>query len=324
MNITIDGYGRFLPPFVFGIALAILVQSAAAVDIVDERKDAPKVIVNGDSTIIETPSGWTYTLQALPDEAIQPKFFTVIPAEFKGKKEEATLSTLSLGDEISRQEVIDTLDAYLREVAFDYDSIKLRKLEISQREYAAWCGNYLVTCLSWQFRSGSLVTFEENGRNRNGGMTGFQPKAYMVRKVKTGEAGAPPPAVPGTLFVVTASTGKPPGETLQIARQVLEGHGYQVKNVNEAEGTLVTSANPGLLTTKNADCGKYFGLSNLGDKRAHSEISIAIKVAGGNLELSSSSDAVFKTGYGAADRPLVCRSKGILENELLDEMKKLL
>ena len=308
-----------------GLILPVLLSlqcfDAFAVDIVDERKDGPKVTVAGDIAVVETTDGWSYTIAAIPDEAKQLKFFTVIPVDFQGKKEKAALENLSVGEKVTRDEVISALDAYFHEVAFDYDSIKLRKLEVGSNEYAAWCDNYLITCLGWQFRAGSLVTFEENGRNRNGGMTGFEAKAYMVRKVKTAESAASQaPVAPGV--VVTAATSKPPVETLQIARAVLEAHGYKIRTVNESEGTLSTTANPGLLSIKNADCGKYFGIPNLMDKRAYTEITITVKATDGKVELSSSIDAVFKSGYGAPDRPLTCTSKGILENELLEEIKK--
>lgn len=170
----------------FAVLLFGMLGNTYAVDIVDEHKDAPKVSTANGITSIEMPTGWTYTVAEVPASAVKLQAFTTPPPQFAKGKNKAALDSLTFGEDLTRDEAVAALDAYFREIAFDYDSVKLRKLDVTQRTYVAWCSNYLITCLEWQFRAGTWTSFEMNGRNRNGGMTGFQPEFLLLRKVKSG------------------------------------------------------------------------------------------------------------------------------------------
>jgi hypothetical protein len=181
----LHGSATVLALIVFGNCIAI--------DIVDEKKDIPKVTIHGDVAVVDMPDGSEYTVAAVPLEANSMKTFIEIPAEFKKDKFKKSLGMMSLSGQVTRDEAVRVLDGYLHEVAFDYDSVKLRKLVVSDPQYAAWCDNYMFTCLSWQFRAGTWVEYEINGKNRGGGMTGFQRNVVLIRRAVAATTTPPPP-----------------------------------------------------------------------------------------------------------------------------------
>jgi hypothetical protein len=160
------------------------VSRAIAVEIVDEKKDVARVVQVGPVSVIYLPNGTQYTPITVPPMVKSFKAFIQVPPEFQKEKYKKGLASLSLGNQMTREEVVAVLDAYLREVALDFDSVKLRKLQVGDRQYIAWCDNYLFTCLNWQFRAGTPVNFEMNAKNRNGGMTGFDQNIVLIRKLE--------------------------------------------------------------------------------------------------------------------------------------------
>ena len=302
----------------FACAACGVASLSRAVDIVDEQKDAARVTSENGIYTIQLPQGQSYTLTEIPTEATQPKTFTVIPADFDKPKYRDVIAKMSLGDELTHDDAVAVLDAYLREVAFDYDSVKLRKLQVGARQYVAWCSNYAFTCLDWQIRAGTWIEYEMNGKNRSGGMSGFERKVVVVRKVKAVEvsSGAPPPIKPG--MVVVSDITKAPHDALQVARRVLESDGYTFPSANDSDLTITSAPNHGLLTTKNADCGRSFGIPYLMDKRAATDLSITVSVSPGKLELGSIVAGIYRVDPPEA---LKCVSKGVLENDLLQQIK---
>lgn len=120
----------------------------------------------------------TYTVTGIPNVADAFETFETPPPDYQ----EGT-NGLTLGAPITQAEAIKVIEEYYRENAFDFDSIKIRKLQLGPLEYAAWCSARLFVCTNREFRSGNWVEFEVNGANRSGGMTGFQRQVFMIRKL---------------------------------------------------------------------------------------------------------------------------------------------
>jgi hypothetical protein len=173
-------------------ALGVFAQ-ARAIDIVDEHKDVPTETQVGVAHLISLPGGGRFTLTEIPVQANAFRAFVDIPADFTKPKYKAAMARLTLGDEVTREEVIAVLDAHFHEVAFDYDSVKLRKLQVGARRYVSWCAapGLFGACYDTQFRAGTWVEFEVNGKNRHGGMVGFERNIVLIRKLKAAEPVAP-------------------------------------------------------------------------------------------------------------------------------------
>ena len=79
------------------------------------------------------------------------------------------------------------MDWYFKNTAFDYDSIKIRNLKLLPPKYITWCTDYVFFCMgTWQAIAGYVVTYESNGKNRQGGMSGFKPAIQTIHKTISG------------------------------------------------------------------------------------------------------------------------------------------
>lgn len=88
-----------------------------------------------------------------------------------------------MGDDFSNEDAMKIVIEYFRSIAFDFDSIKLRNIQYGERQFFVWCSNpWLFGCLEYQIRAGKVVQFEVNGKNSDGGRTGFQNKTLLIRK----------------------------------------------------------------------------------------------------------------------------------------------
>lgn len=120
----------------------------------------------------------TYTVTGIPNVADAFETFEAPPPDHQ----EGTKG-LTLGAVITHDEAIKVIEEYYRENAYDFDSIKIRKLQLGPLQFAAWCSARLFVCTNREFRSGNWVEFEVNGANRSGGMAGFQRQIFMIRKL---------------------------------------------------------------------------------------------------------------------------------------------
>jgi len=89
---------------------------------------------------------------------------------------------LDMGEPMSESEVVQVLEIYFRHTAIDFESLKLRGMKTGEPVYALWCGEWFLVCLEGRGAAGTLVQFEVNGRNRQGGMTGYQARTLLIRK----------------------------------------------------------------------------------------------------------------------------------------------
>ncbi len=158
------------------IFLATLAFSSQAVTIQDTA-DASNVTTIDGITIVKI-NGATFSVAAVPTTVNQFENSTSTDthAELKGK--------LPLGELATRSEVEAVIKSYFESSAFDSASIAVRSLIVgTKKSWAVWCSNpWLLGCLEWHGLGGTWVEFEANGRNRSGGMTGYQRTIWMVRK----------------------------------------------------------------------------------------------------------------------------------------------
>lgn len=143
-----------------------------------ENAPAAQVSYDGDVPVV-TWGDATYFINEVPSSAESVETFTTLPAKYQSK---STLA-LDVGSEIAADDVKAVLDAWYRETAIDYDSIRIRSLAIGDRQFVSYClDSTIFGCIDGKILAGTVVTYEVNGANRSGGMTGFQARTVVIRK----------------------------------------------------------------------------------------------------------------------------------------------
>lgn len=119
---------------------------------------------------------------------------------------------------------------------------------------------------------------------------------------------------------VVASTAMPPPQILAAAKAQLLQDGYQVIAYDEAGGFLATGPKPSHLTPDMADCGRVLGISYLRDKRAATDTQVAVEAKAGSISVRVAVNGIYRTGYGNPDKALTCKSRGVIEADLLEKI----
>lgn len=145
-----------------------------------EAKSSAKVTYEGTVAVVDLPDVGRYYVNEVPKNAAVVSQLLELPKKYQSK---ATLA-LTMGDAMSSDEVQAVLDAWYHETAVDYGSLKIRDLKVGERRYVVACmsESVLATCIGGQIFAGTVVTYEINGANRSGGMTGYQPRTIVIRK----------------------------------------------------------------------------------------------------------------------------------------------
>jgi hypothetical protein len=322
-------------PILLALLLAIPLCSSA---IEFEKADVVQITETGDTSTIMI-DGTAYLFWRIPDELLQFEASPDLPEKYK-----AEMARIPIGDPVSLEDATKVIEAYYKKTAFEFDSLKVRKLAVIGGRYVTWCTDFLVTCLSHAHRAGTWVEFEVNGKNRSGGMTGFEPVKILVTKVP---ASAAPEAVAsqaamqgqdiGRIPVATfdllkkelsegfaVNVDKSPEEIIEAARQALEEEGFTIRPGAGAPNTLYTSARKMKLTKKEADCGKMLGMGYIGDSRTESTVLIAVTGQQGSVTVQVAIDGILRVnlpfGSGAGDKALICRSTGAMERDLANSV----
>lgn len=303
-------------------AAALSIACAQAIEI-DDSPDTKveagthetRVIVSGQEFLVTDYS-------QMPEGGFET--YDQVPAKFAG-----AFARISTGDEIPRAEVINIIDAYFHETAFNYESMKVRKIDISWPKYIAGCSvpTILSLCAARTYLAGSFVTFESNGANRLGGMTGFRPNAWLVRRASAGGS-LTDGAGDDRSAKVSAATGEQlrrrlgPEVAIDYAgrleaglaasRKVFELHGYTVSD--DATAGLVTAARQIKLSAAQADCGSIMGIGFIRDKRAETTVLLVATVDESRICVRLAIDGVVH------DNILTCSSMGTLEKSLAAEI----
>ncbi|MFZ5544020.1 MAG: hypothetical protein ACOZJZ_10715 [Pseudomonadota bacterium] len=185
-----------------GAAAALAVPLlAAALTIEEDDASKGKVIQRGKVTVVAL-GGDEYSLTDVPVQAVQFEFFEQVPEKYRD-----AAAGLNTGEPVTKEQALAVLDADYRDSAFDYDSVRLRGLAVQRRGFVAWCSNIsLFGCLNRELRAGTWVEFEANGRNRQGGMTGYQRRIVMIRRVPGAPAASASSPAPGPTSVEAPKT----------------------------------------------------------------------------------------------------------------------
>lgn len=152
-------------------------RATLAVVIEEQTPDAPSTTEVNGVTVVQL-AGSSFSIADVPTlvNGFENSTTADTHAELKGK--------LPRGELVTRDEALAVINAYYEKNAFDNASIVIRGLKVgTATSWAIWCANpWLFGCLEQRGSGGTWVEFEANGRNRSGGMTGFQRTIWMVRK----------------------------------------------------------------------------------------------------------------------------------------------
>jgi hypothetical protein len=315
------------------IVLAIVFlfpMSVACVEV--EKDDGTTFTVDGETEKI-TIAGQAFTLWHVPVGEAEIEVFSSVPEKYRG-----AMMKVSAGEPLRESEAIAVLVSHYKHTAIDSDSIKLRAVTLKGPRYMAYCAAGFGC--NHAFRGGTLVELEVNGRNRMGGMTGFESEQYLITKVSLAaseSAGVATEQVDGRAPRATAdelrkslSTGvtikseHSPEEVLGAARTILEADGYVVGPFDPATGSLYTEVREIKLTSNHADCGKKWGMGYIGDKRTETTVLVAVSAKNGAVTVQAGVGGILRVntpfGAGAADVTLTCNSNGALEQEIATKL----
>lgn len=122
----------------------------------------------------------------------------------------------------------------------------------------------------------------------------------------------------GTLGLArTSNSPKSKADLLVAAKTALTSEGFEIVEDDDAGGELATAPLGVHLTVDQADCGKMLGISYLRDKRASTDVQYFVTVRDGAVTVRTAIDGLYRTGYGNADKPLTCTSRGVIEAAFL-------
>jgi hypothetical protein len=298
-----------------------------------EKSDGSSIAHDGDITTI-TAQGYRYQVWAVPSDAKQLEIFDAVPEKYRGDFLRKPSGELMGSDEVAK-----VLEIYYRESAFDFDSMKIRNLAIPGLRYVSVCDSFVVQCLTRTVRAGTFITYEVNSKNRLGGMTGFEGQQLLITMLPATEETAT--TVPGRIPRATAEQLKgvlsdgysaavdvPVDQVLRTAQTVLTKEGFTFAATGPAGSELYSDPLVLKLTSKQAGCGKLYGLAYVGDSRTETTVLAAVSAADGKLVvhlavagiLRVDTPKIFGAGGGPADKALTCTSTGALERELADKI----
>jgi hypothetical protein len=112
-------------------------------------------------------------------------------------------------------------------------------------------------------------------------------------------------------------------QILDAAVKTLVQNGYQVAAVDNASGLISTAPQAMHVTPGQADCGKVKGLLASGDPLTYPQprtrVSFNILVEDNHIEVRSKIDD--RLDRGSVQTNLTCVSRGVLDHEMLNEIK---
>jgi len=137
-------------------------------------------------------------------------------------------------------------------------------------------------------------------------------------------------------FVGCAITYKAPKETerrvyathsssladiLNVSQRVLMIEGYRIEHVDKELGLISTAPRNIKMTPEYANCGTTMGINYLKDKRTDTDVSINILIDGNKIEVKANIEGEYKPGDVSQNITLTCISKGVIEREILSQIK---
>ena len=121
----------------------------------------------------------------------------------------------------------------------------------------------------------------------------------------------------------SASVQGTQAQILDAAVKTLVQDGYEVTTVDNASGLISTAPRAMQVTPEQADCGKVQGSLASGDPltypRPMTRVAFDILAADNHLEVRSRIDDSIDDGRGPTN--LTCVSRGVLDRQMLDQIK---
>lgn len=111
-------------------------------------------------------------------------------------------------------------------------------------------------------------------------------------------------------------------ELFKAARRALVSDGNQILSADEPSGTISTVARDYRLTPEMADCGTTMGIDYLKDNRTSGKLAWGLIIDAGRIEVRAQLQAEYKPGAIDQNITLTCRSRGVLEAQLLGRIKQ--
>jgi hypothetical protein len=133
----------------------------------------------------------------------------------------------------------------------------------------------------------------------------------------------PPPAdesLPQTSITVPALKA----DILQAAKRILILEGYRIISSDDAAGTLSTAPRNLHVSPTQANCGTTMGLDYLKDARTSTRVSFGLIAEDGRLSGNADIEGEYRPGAVTQNITLTCRSRGILERDLLTKIERAL
>jgi hypothetical protein len=308
-----------------------------ALSMVIEKSDNTSITTNGETETI-TISGQKYLLWPVPKAGIET--FVSIPPQYSGP-----MQKLAPGEPMSEEELGKVLEIHYKNSAFDFDTFRVRNLVASGPRYIAFCvvSGPFAPC-THKFRAGTWIDLETNGKNRLGGMTGFEPASLLITKESPGrdtqavvseqidgraEAATTEELRNQLNAGVTIESDKPLTEVMTAARSVLEAAGYAISSTSTDPTILYTDVRNLKLDSKTADCGKMLGMGYVGDKRTETNILIVVSYRDGHVTVQSGVGGIMRVTipFGAtrnADKILSCQSSGVIDKDIAEKIAAML
>lgn len=130
-----------------------------------------------------------------------------------------------------------------------------------------------------------------------------------------------PPDTPNQSASASVQGSK--AQILDAAVKALVQNGYQITTVDNASGLISTAPQTMHVTREQADCGTVKGMLASGDPLTYPQprtrVSFNMLIADNHIEVRSRIDDRLDTPSG--ERNLTCVSRGVLEQEMLKEIK---
>lgn len=136
---------------------------------------------------------------------------------------------------------------------------------------------------------------------------------------------APPtyvrPTIPDQSAAASVQASK--AQILDAAVKTLVAHGYQVTAVDNASGLVSTAPQSMPVTPAQADCGRVKGLLASADPLGYPQpnTAVAFNVLAADNHLEVRSRITDRLADGSVQTHLTCASRGLLDQQMLDEIR---
>ena len=108
---------------------------------------------------------------------------------------------------------------------------------------------------------------------------------------------------------------------MRKARQVLVLEGFQITSADDGAGVVSTAPRNFRITPEMADCGTTMSIDYLKDNRTDTKLGYGVLVSDGRVTIRTTIEAQYKPGRVDQNITLTCVSRGVLEQQLLRQIR---